>query len=140
MAAVSDIIMRHDLSPLPGEGGYFRFIDTFGENSGCIYYLITRDTFSSLHRLTDDEMWFFLEGGEAEQLIIHPDGREDVRRLSASCRSSLVKAECWQGTKLRSGEYALFSTVMSPRYRDDMYSSPSADVIDAHPAAKEFLP
>ncbi len=140
MAAVSDIITRHDLSPLPGEGGYFRFIDTFGENSGCIYYLITRDTFSSLHRLTDDEMWFFLEGGEAEQLIIHPDGREEVRRLSASCRSSLVKAECWQGTKLRSGEYALFSTVMSPRYRDDMYSSPSADVIDTHPAAKEFLP
>ena len=114
MAAVSDIITRHDLSPLPGEGGYFRFIDTFGENSGCIYYLITRDTFSSLHRLTDDEMWFFLEGGEAEQLIIHPDGREEVRKLSASCRSSLVKAECWQGTKLRSGEYALFSTVMSP--------------------------
>ncbi|MDD7008160.1 MAG: hypothetical protein PUI25_03895 [Spirochaetales bacterium] len=65
---------------------------------------------------------------------------EEVRKLSASCRSSLVKAECWQGTKLRSGEYALFSTVMSPRYRDDMYSSPSSDVIDAHSAAKEFLP
>ncbi|MGN0906794.1 MAG: cupin domain-containing protein, partial [Bullifex sp.] len=95
MAALSDIIKRYDLSPLPGEGGYFRFIDTFGENSGCIYYLITPDTFSSLHKLTDDEMWFFLEGGEAEQLIIHPDGREEVRTLSSVSRSSLVKSGCF---------------------------------------------
>lgn len=140
MAAVSDIIRRYNLSPLPGEGGYFRFIDTFGENSGCIYYLITEDTFSSLHKLTDDEMWFFLEGGEAEQLIIHPDGTEEVRRLSGESRSSLVKAGCFQGTKLKSGSYALFSTVMSPRYRDDMYSAPDEEYVAAHPSAKEYLP
>lgn len=139
MAAVSDIIKRYDLSPLPGEGGYFRFIDTFGENAGCIYYLITADTFSSLHRLSDDELWFFLEGGNAEQFIIHPDGREEVRTLSEEMRHSLVKAGCYQGTKLVSGTYALFSTVMSPRYSDDMYSSPDDALLEAHPGAKEYL-
>lgn len=138
MASISEIIKKYNLSSLPGEGGYFRFITEFG-NAGCIFYLITRDSFSSMHKLSDDEMWFFLEGGDAEQLIIDGDNKEEVRILNNENRESLVKGGSWQGTKLLSGDYALFSTIMSPKYCDDMYSSPNDDLFISHPKAKEFM-
>ena len=138
MATVSEIILKYNLSPLPGEGGFFRFINEFG-TAGCIYYLITPSSMSSIHKLTDDEMWFFLEGGKAEQLVIFPDGREELRILDSTNRASLVKGKCYQGTKLVDGEYALFSTIMSPKYNDDMYSSADELLFTHHPIAKEFL-
>ena len=55
-----DIINRLKLTPLDGEGGYFRFLHEFGEGSGSIYYLVTDDSFSHLHALSSDELWFFL--------------------------------------------------------------------------------
>ena len=128
MASISEVIKKYNLSPLPGEGGFFRFITEFG-NAGCIYYLITKSTFSSMHKLTDDELWFFLEGGTSEQLIIDSNGKEEIRVLNQDNRDSLVKGGSFQGTRLLEGEYALFSTVMSPKYSDDMYTSGSNDPI-----------
>lgn len=128
MASISEVIKKYNLSPLPGEGGFFRFITEFG-NAGCIYYLITKSTFSSMHKLTDDELWFFLEGGTSEQLIIDSNGKEEIRVLNQDNRDSLVKGGSFQGTRLLDGEYALFSTVMSPKYSDDMYTSGSNDPI-----------
>ena len=138
MASISEIIKKYNLSSLPGEGGFFRFISEFG-NAGCIYYLITKDSFSSMHKLSDDEMWFFLEGGEAEQLIIDSNGKEEIRVLNQDNRDSLVKGGSWQGTRLLDGEYALFSTVMSPKYCDEMYLSANDDLFISHPKAKEFI-
>ncbi|MBO8435385.1 MAG: cupin domain-containing protein [Spirochaetes bacterium] len=126
----SDVIERLGLEPLEGEGGYFRFLGKFGDGAGSIYYLITKDSFSSLHLLDDDELWFFLEGGEAEQIIF--DGEKKERRiLSPSSRVSFVPAGMWQETKLLSGNYALFSTVMSPAYSDEIYHSPDSAVLKA---------
>ena len=34
-----EIIKKLCLSPLQGEGGYFRFVQEFGEKSGYIYFL-----------------------------------------------------------------------------------------------------
>ena len=50
-----EVIENLDLSPLNGEGGFFRFLHEFGEHSGSIYYLVTDKSFSHLHALTDDE-------------------------------------------------------------------------------------
>ena len=138
MASISEVIKKYNLSPLPGEGGFFRFIPEFG-TAGRIYYLITKSTFSSMHKLTDDELWFFLEGGTSEQLIIDSNGKEEIRVLNQDNRDSLVKGGSFQGTRLLDGEYALFSTVMSPKYSDDMYSSPDEEFLLSHPKAKEFL-
>ena len=66
------VIERFELAPLPGEGGYFR--ETYrsadripasalparyagsGDRAAAtsIYYLITRDTYSALHRLRSE--------------------------------------------------------------------------------------
>ena len=85
-----EIIKKLCLSPLQGEGGYFRFVQEFGEKSGYIYYLVTEDTFSHLHLLDTDELWFFLEGDEAEQTIVDEKGSIERRVLDSDHRDSLV--------------------------------------------------
>lgn len=117
------IIQRLNLSPLPVEGGYFRFLTYFGESSGCIYFLITADSFSRLHALTEDEMYFFLEGDPVEQTIVHPDGHIEKRILDIFHRDSLIKKNCYQALQIKEPQlgYALVTTVMNPSYREEMF-------------------
>lgn len=140
MASRADeLIKTYDLLPLEGEGGYFTYLNTFGSNAGCILYLITENSYSSLHRLTEDEMWFFLEGDPCSQLVID-DVRSEKRILSSDSRCSLVKGGSVQATRLiPGGSYALFSTVMSPRYRDEIFSVPDDEFIALYPECREFL-
>ena len=128
------------LSRLEGEGGYWRFITNFSEHdSGCIYYLVTQDEFSSIHKLSCDEMWILLAGAECEQHVFNEEsGEKEIRVLSPAHRDSLVKAGFWQSTKLKRGEWALFCTVMCPHYTDGMYTSPSEALFDEYPFLKEY--
>lgn len=137
---IDRIIEKWGLSPLEGEGGWFRFLTCFSsKDAGSIYYLVTEDSFSSLHRLSEDELWFFLEGGVARQIIFDEEtGKLEERVLDADHRHSLVRAGLWQATKLVDGDYALFSTVMCPHYSDEMYSSPTARLLEANPFLKEY--
>ena len=139
MAKVDDRIKQLSLSPLPVEGGFFRFIHLFGDSSGAIYYLVTKDSFSSLHKLAKDEVWFFLEGGKCEQLTLTEGGSIKIKPLDENNRTTLVKAEEWQATRLVEGEYALFSTVMSPHYEAEDFSSPSDELLEQYPLLKEWL-
>lgn len=118
-----EVIQQLELQPLPVEGGYFRFLTYFGESSGCIYYLVTADSFSCLHSLTEDEMYFFLEGDAVEQTIVYPDGRMEKRILNGENRDSLIEKNCYQATKIREPRlgYALLTTIMNPSYRDEMF-------------------
>ena len=84
-------------------------------------------------------MWFFLEGGECEQLVFdEKNGKCEKRILSSRHRDSLVKEGKWQSTRLKEGEWALFATVMCPHYTDDMYSSPDERLLEKHPFLKEY--
>ena len=124
MSKADDIIKRLDLSPLPQEGGYFRFVKQFGNEAGMIYYLMTADAFSHPHSLTEDETWIFLEGDSIEQTTVSPDGVISKVVLGPANRISVVGKGCFQATRIaevREG-YALVSTVMSPRYNDEMYT------------------
>lgn len=121
------------------EGGFFRFIHLFGDSSGAIYYLVTKDSFSSLHKLSKDEVWFFLEGGKCEQLTLTDGGNIKIKPLDENNRTTLVKAEEWQATRLVDGDYALFTTIMSPHYEPDDFSSPSEGLLERYPALREWL-
>ncbi|MCH8256908.1 MAG: cupin domain-containing protein [Proteobacteria bacterium] len=48
-----EIIDRFNLKPLPHEGGYFTEVyqDSENRSQSSIYYLITEEGFSALHRL-----------------------------------------------------------------------------------------
>src|ERR1700757_3904193 len=68
------------LEPLDPEGGFFR--QTFKDNrtlavdgreraaSTCIYYLLTRESFSAFHRGRGTEIFHYLRGDAAELLLL----------------------------------------------------------------------
>lgn len=124
-----ELIRKLGLQPLPREGGFFRFISEFGNGAGMIYYLMTEEAFSHLHSLSEDESWFFLEGDTAVQTTVTPDGKVSRAVLGPDNRTAIVLKGCFQATRIAEPKagYALFCTVMNPRYRDDMYTH-GADV------------
>src|SRR5262245_48991382 len=90
MLSAEQIIAALRLQPLPLEGGYYRetyrSADTlpaaalpphYGRDKSAataIYYLLTPDTFSALHRLPTDEVFHFYLGGPVRMLHLSPDG------------------------------------------------------------------
>lgn len=137
---IAHLIERYELSPLPGEGGFYRFISRFGAGAGTIYYLITDEEWSHLHMLDNDELWFFLEGNGAEQVTLdEKDGILRRRILSEEDRSSVVGRGAWQATRLmEKGGYAFFSTVMSPAYEDEDWHGPTEDLLERFPEVEEY--
>jgi predicted cupin superfamily sugar epimerase len=148
----AEIIARLGLKPLPVEGGYFaetyRSARTFDGRSGgtAIYYLLTPDTFSALHRLRSDEVFHFYLGDPVRQLQLRPDGtgREFVLGgdLSAGQVPQLVvPAGVWQGSVLEpGGRFALMGTTMAPGFDfADFQAGDRAELTAAYPAFAEMI-
>lgn len=134
----AEIIACLGLRPLPIEGGYYRETYRAGEClaasalpsrypgaralSTGIYYLLTPDTFSALHRLRSDEIYHFYLGDPVELLMLLPDGRGELRRLGTDLRAGerpqlVVPAGAWQGSRLApGGRVALLGTTVAPGF------------------------
>ncbi len=126
------------LEPLEGEGGFYRrvFLDTQTVEtaglgtftkpqlplSSAIYYLVTPESFSALHKLAGSEIWTWIAGDPLDQFLLYPDGKIELRMVGlggGALPVSVVPGGCWQGTRLAKDSsfgYALCSTVMSPAY------------------------
>jgi predicted cupin superfamily sugar epimerase len=126
------------LRPLEPEGGYFAETyrsdlkipaDALPEHyrnartlATAIYYLLTPDGFSSLHRLPADEVYHFYLGDPVELLMIMPDGSSITRTLGPNIAANMelqitVPRGIWQGSKLvPGGRFALLGTTMSPGF------------------------
>lgn len=160
-----EIIEILDLEPLTLEGGYFR--ETYRSRdiiaaealpprynaphnvSTCIYYLITPDCTSALHRIATDEIFHFYLGDPVEMVIVHSDENLEKCIIGSDIKSSqvpqkVVPANLWQGARLcPGGKFALMGTTVSPGFeyaeleianQDDLIQFPkSADYL------KEFL-
>lgn len=135
---IEDIVRLLKLEPHPTEGGYFAETyrsadrlppDPFGGRydgprsaSTAIYYLITPDSFSALHRVATDEVFHFYLGDPVEQLRLHPDGRGEVVLLgndlaAGAVPQSMVPRGTWQGARLvPGGRYALFGATVAPGF------------------------
>jgi predicted cupin superfamily sugar epimerase len=133
------------LEPHPIEGGYF--VETYqsalripgaslpasysGDRAAgtAIYYLLTPDTFSALHRLPGDEVFHFYMGDPVEMLQLKPDGCGEVVALGHDIAAGMrpqhvVPGGVWQGSRLRAaGSYALLGTTMSPGFDYNDYES-----------------
>jgi predicted cupin superfamily sugar epimerase len=151
MPTANDIIRLLDLQPLAMEGGYFRETyrsrlrlppTTLGHPyhqekaaATAIYYLLTPDTFSALHRLPTDEIFHHYCGGPVEMLQLFPDGRSRVIVLGNDLAAGqspqvVVHAGVWQGSQLLHGaEYALMGTTMAPGF----------DYVDFEPGKRNEL-
>ncbi len=160
--SVQEVISILKLQPLAGEGGYF--IQTHqateailqeqlpGRYSGgrpfytAIYYLITPESFSSMHRLKSDEIWHFYLGDPVEQLQISPDGNITIIKIGAEITQGflpqvLVPRGAWQGTKLLAGgKFALLGTTVSPGFAcTDYEQGRRNELIARYPQVKALI-
>jgi predicted cupin superfamily sugar epimerase len=140
MPTASQIIEALGLQPHPIEGGFFR--ETYrsagaipssalptecrtgsGRSFGtAIYYLLTRDTFSEMHRLPTEEVFHLYLGGPVRMLQLFPDGEgreviigSDV--LAGQQPHVIVSPGVWQGSRLEPGaEFVLLGATMAPGF------------------------
>lgn len=88
--------------------------------STAIYYLLTEQTFSAMHRLASDEVFHFYVGDPVEMLLLAPDGSGRLALLGADLRAGMrpqlvVPAGVWQGAHLApGGRFALLGTTAAP--------------------------
>ncbi len=140
MPSARQIIEALGLRPHPIEGGFFRetyrsagSIPSAGLPAGyrtesarpfgtAIYYLLTADTFSEMHRLPTEEVFHLYLGGPVRMLQLLPDGggREvligsDI--LAGQQPQVIVPPGVWQGSRLEPGvEFALLGATMAPGF------------------------
>jgi hypothetical protein len=138
MTKADQIAAKLNLKPLPMEGAYFT--ETYRSQvsipmqalspgysgarplSTAIYYLITPEAFSAMHRLMSDEVYHFYLGGPVELVEIRPDGSFRVHRLGPDVLGGMepqvvVPAGVWQGSRLSpGGEFALLGTTVAPGF------------------------
>ena len=146
------------LAPHPAEGGFFR--ETYrssatfepggpfvGDRSHgtAIYYLLTPDTYSAMHRLPGDEVFHFYLGDPVEMLMLHREGEGEVVVLGPELDQGMrlqhvVPGGTWQGSRLvAGGEWALLGTTMAPGFDSGDFVLGRADLLDAHPSHREMI-
>ncbi len=163
MTAADDLIRALGLAPLPWEGGWYRETwrsqatiphnalpaDYSGPRSAgtAIYYLLTPDTISKMHRLPSDETFHFYMGDAVEMLLLHPDRGGPVSTgeivifghnlMAGEHVKFTVPGQCWMGARLQSGGsngYALMGTTVSPGFDfDDLEMADDRDLAAAYP-------
>jgi predicted cupin superfamily sugar epimerase len=162
MIEAEDIIRALGMKPLPREGGYFtesyRSPEVLPDNAlphhfggqrplaTAIYYLLTPDTFSAMHRLRSDEIFHFYLGDPVEMLLLHPDGGVKKVTLGPDILHGMraqvvVPRNVWQGSRLvGSGRFALMGTTVSPGFHPEDYEHGDRNaLIRSYPVARETI-
>ena len=150
MNTLDEVIDKLHLQPLTSEGGMWAQTyrsseiipdgligDRVGDREICgsIYYLLTPQSFSSMHKLTGDELWFHHLGPALQFLIIYPDHSE-IQILGSDIANGekpqlLIPRGTYFGAKMKEeGEFTLASTVMSPAYDDSDFESGSYELLE----------
>jgi len=159
MPTAEEIIAALKLQPHPIEGGYFR--ETFRSTASTpgdsrdkapralctsIYYLLTPETFSEMHRLPTEEIYHLYLGGPLRMLQILPDGahREVVIGsdvLAGQEPQVVVPARAWQGSLLEPGApFALLGATMAPGFDyGDYEQGTRAELLAQYPEAETLI-
>ncbi|MGD8628935.1 MAG: cupin domain-containing protein [bacterium] len=157
-----DIVKELNLEPLRAEGGYFS--ETYrsvleipqgvlpgpirGVRSlaSAIYYLLTPDTFSAMHRLASDEVYHFYLGDPVEMLLLNPGGSSDTVVIGSNILEGMmlqisVPAGVWQGSRLvPGGEFALMGTTMAPGFDPaDFELGKREELAGRYPEARDMI-
>jgi hypothetical protein len=150
------------LTPLELEGGFFR--ETYrsrwqipadrlpegirGARSigTAIYYMVTPESFSTLHRLPGTEVFHFYLGDPVLMLQLHPDGKTQTVALGHDLAAGhqpqgVVRGGVWQGCRLAAGgEWALMGTTMCPGFDyADYETGVQEELIAQYPDAAEAI-
>ncbi len=154
MLTCDKIIKLLDLKPHPDEGGFFKetyrsdeIIKNISDRYNgqrtygtCIYYLLTPDTFSSIHKLNSDEIFHFYIGDAVEMLQLFPDGNGKIITIGNDLESGImpqviVPMNVWQGSRLKKGgQFALLGTTVAPGFEyQDYENGKRNELISSYP-------
>jgi len=162
MVTIQQIVQLLGLRPLPIEGGFFAetyraaeqipavaLPARYGGARPCgtaIYYLLTPESCSRLHRLLTDETWHFYLGDPVELLQLQPDGTGEVVPLGMDLPAGqrpqrTVPRGVWMGARLRpGGQLALLGTTMAPGFIPaDFEAGEREALLRAYPAFAEWI-
>ena len=122
-----EIVRTLDLQPHP-EGGFYKELYRAAEvvqtprgprpASTAIYFLLTSDRCSALHRIASDEAWHFYAGDALEIVTLdETSGARTDLRLDARQPFALVLARRWFGARVAAGgTYALVGCTVAPGF------------------------
>lgn len=136
--SAQEVIDILDLKPHPEEGGFFtethRALDILSADtlpsrylgnrchSTAIYYLLTPETFSHMHRLQSDEIFHFYLGDPCEMLQLYPGGNGETVVLGPDLAAGqqpqvIVPRDTWQGMRLLpGGTFGLMGCTVAPGF------------------------
>ncbi len=162
MLTPEKIIDNLNMKPLEIEGGYY--VETYRSEdrieakalperysksksiSTAIYYLLTPNTKSNLHRLPTDEIYHFYLGDPVQMLLLYPDGRNRSLFLGSDIHvgqllQAVVPGGVWQGAfLLGEGEFALMGTTVSPGFDFEDYEHGDRDsLISQYPQHEQLI-
>lgn len=150
------------LKPLKPEGGHYvesyrsdesivgaALPDRYGGVrvlGAAIYYLLTPETFSAIHRLLTDEVYHFYLGDPVELLELHPDGSSKTITLGHNILQNMelqhvVPRGIWQGARLvPGGRFALLGTTTAPGFEAADYEhGDRKNLMEAYPEASGLI-
>ena len=162
MITADQLIALLDLKPHPEEGGYFietyRSAETISEKAlpsrykgrrcfgTAIYYLLTTQTFSAMHRLRSDEIFHFYSGDPIEMLQLCPNGSGRVAILGSDILKRMqpqvmIPGGVWQGARLlNGGKFALLGATVSPGFEfADYESGRREELIESFPQFRDLI-
>jgi predicted cupin superfamily sugar epimerase len=162
MLTAQEIITLLHLKSHPEEGGFYRETYLSDETipaanlpprysserafGTAIYYLLTPETCSSLHRLKSDEIFHFYLGDPVTMLQLHPDGSSQEIILGQDIANGhqlqvVVPRHTWQGSYLMAGgQVALMGTTMAPGFDYADFEAGERDALMAkYPGKKELI-
>jgi len=162
MITAEQIIAWLHLKPQLEEGGYF--VETYRSQeeipapalpgrykgarsfSTAIYYLITPNAFSAMHRLQTDEIFHFYLGDPVEMLLLGPGDPGRILLLGTDLSKGMrpqviVRGGVWQGSRLLpGGRLALLGTTVSPGFdREDYENGQRGWLIDSYPLFRDQI-
>ena len=124
-------------------------VDPARSLAGAIYYAITENSPSRMHRVAGDMVYHFYSGDAAEMLIIYPaqmKKKPEIVTLGSNVvageKSTLaIPGGTWVGSRVADGgHYALMGVTMAPGFHpaDRVIANPQK-LIREHPVCKDFI-
>ncbi len=162
MTSAEHIIELLNLRPLETEGGFY--LETYRSEervpaetlparyrgprpfSTAIYYLVTADRPSRLHRLVSDEIYHFYLGDPVRMLQLHPNGRSRELTLGPDLEGgqlvqTVVPRGVWQGLLVpEGGSWGLLGTTVTPGFEFvDFELADRAHLLAAYPRHRDII-
>jgi predicted cupin superfamily sugar epimerase len=114
--------------------------------STAIYFLLTPDTFSAMHRIPTDEIFHFYAGDPVTLFRLNADGRAETMILGSDLAAGerpvcIVPGGVWQGSRLvAGGRWGLLGTTVAPGFEfDDLEMGTRADLLARFPQHADTL-